>query len=134
MSQAAIMQARRWIGTPFLAGSSVLGEGCDCAGLMEGLARELGWACPTRDLVQNDVLAAASAFLSPIIQPTPGSLVLLSRDPCGAPIHAALVTDVQTIIHAHWRAGVVENRFGGWFMRRVTHVFAWPTPLVLKDN
>ena len=58
--------------------------------------------------------------------PHPGHLVLLAREPGGQPLHAAIVTDTNTLIHAHWSAGVVENRFGSWFTRRVTHVFAWP--------
>jgi NlpC/P60 family putative phage cell wall peptidase len=134
MNAAALIYARHWLGTPFVAGGSVQGIGCDCAGLIEGLARELGLAYPPRDMVQSDVLAAASAFLIPAKAVTPGCLILLSPQPNGAPLHAALVTDTDTIIHAHWRAGVIENRFGGWFTRRVTHIFAWPTPLVLKDN
>jgi hypothetical protein len=29
-------------------------------------------------------------------------------------------------IHAHWTAGIVENRYGNWFKARTTHVFDWP--------
>jgi hypothetical protein len=58
----------------------------------------------------------------------------LARDPGGDPLHGAIVTDTGTIIHAHWRAGVVENRLGNWFTRRITHIFAWPDISQLKDT
>ena len=37
-------EAREWVGTPFKWGQSVKGEGCDCKGLIAGVARELGRA------------------------------------------------------------------------------------------
>jgi NlpC/P60 family putative phage cell wall peptidase len=133
MSQLAIDCARRWLGTPFLAGASVQGTGCDCAGLMEGVARELGAVSPTRETMGDDILAAAFAFLVPSDATAAGTLILLSRDPGGVPVHAALVTDTNTLIHAHWSAGVIENRFGTWFARRTTHIFSWPNTHPDKD-
>ena len=133
MSHLVLHHARRWLGTPFLEGASVRGTGCDCAGLIEGIARELGLAYPIRHLVQHDILAAACAFLVKVETPRAGHLVLLSRDPQGPPLHAGIMTDQDTLIHAHWRAGVVENRFGNWFAARVTHIFAWPDAVVTQD-
>jgi NlpC/P60 family putative phage cell wall peptidase len=127
MSLSAISIARDWLGTPFKDSASVRGVGCDCAGLIEGIARELGIACPDRLSVQSNILAAASAFMDATERTIPGCIVLLSREPGGPPVHAALITDTDTLIHAHWSAGVVENRFGSWFQRRVMHVFAWPS-------
>ena len=126
MSHLVLIEARRWLGTPFMAGASVRGVGCDCAGLIEGVARNLGLAYPELQAVQHDILQAAVAFMVAVDTPHPGHLVLLAREPGGPPLHAAIVTDMHTLIHAHWSAGVVENRFGSWFTRRVTHVFAWP--------
>lgn len=42
MSEAIVAEARRWIGTPFHWGQSCRGAGCDCYGLVTGVARELG--------------------------------------------------------------------------------------------
>lgn len=133
MSQRAVHAARQWLGTPFIAGASVRHVGCDCAGLVEGIAATLGVECPSRTDVDHDILAAAKAIMVPVSDITAGTLVLLSREIGGAPVHAALVTDTGTVIHAHWSAGVVENRFGTWFTRRVTHNFAWPMPSAHKD-
>jgi cell wall-associated NlpC family hydrolase len=36
-------EAREWIGTPFHDQASVKGVGCDCKGLVWGVARELGF-------------------------------------------------------------------------------------------
>jgi NlpC/P60 family putative phage cell wall peptidase len=127
MSVSAISIARDWLGTPFQEGASVLGIGCDCAGLMEAIARALEIVHPDRSSVQSDILAAARAFMVESDQARAGCIVLLSADPGGPPLHAALVTEAETLIHAHWSVGVVENRFGSWFQRRVTHVFDWPT-------
>jgi NlpC/P60 family putative phage cell wall peptidase len=117
--------ARTWIGTPFQARASVRGVGADCAGLIEGVGRGLGLAYPTRAQVEDDFVRAALACMVEVETPTPGVIILLSAQPAGPPIHAAIVTDTNTIIHAHWRAGIVENRFGAWFAARVSHVFTW---------
>lgn len=118
--------ARSWLGTPFHANTSVKGVGADCAGLIEGVARELGRAYPARSDVANDLVCAARTCLVETLEAKAGNIILLATQPTLPPVHAAIVTDTNTIIHAHWRAGVVENRFGKWFAARITHVFAWP--------
>jgi NlpC/P60 family putative phage cell wall peptidase len=130
MNRLAIMTARKWLGTPFIENASVCGVGADCAGLIEGIARELNITSPSRAQIQGDILRAAQSFLRPSLASEPSCVILLARDPGGEPLHAAIVTEAATLIHAHWRAGVVENRFGSWFTRRVTHVFAWPAQTI----
>jgi NlpC/P60 family putative phage cell wall peptidase len=126
--------SRSWLGTPFVAGASVKGVGADCAGLIEGIARELGMDYPSRSEVEQDFVRAADAVLIPIVAPQSGALILMSKEPGSTPIHAAIWTSNNTLIHAHWRAGVVENRFGSWFKRRTTHVFAWPHVADLRNE
>jgi cell wall-associated NlpC family hydrolase len=135
MSSAAtaIKIARAWIGTPFLEGGSVCGVGADCVGLLEGIGRDLGFAYPTRQEVEADLVRAALSCLVQVDQPQAGAILLLSAHIGGPPLHAALLTDADTIIHAHWRAGVVENRFGNWFQARLTHRFMWPQSALGKD-
>lgn len=132
-AQQAVAVARLWLGTPFMAGASVRGVGTDCAGLIEGIAREIGVAFPSRIEVENDLVRAASSVLVPVTTSVAGSIILLSAHPGSPPLHAAIVTENGTIIHAHWRAGVVENRLGSWFARRLTHIFAWPQTGPTKD-
>jgi NlpC/P60 family putative phage cell wall peptidase len=134
IGQRSVAIARTWLGTPFLAGASVAGVGTDCAGLIEGVARHMGVAYPARGQVEQDLLRAAATVLVPSATPDPGTIILLSAQPSGPPLHAAIVTETGTLIHAHWRAGVVENRFGNWFVARITHIFAWAQTSTLKDN
>jgi hypothetical protein len=88
--------------------------------------------------MRDDVLNAARHILVPVTDrpPKAGDILLLAQEPAGPPVHLCLVTDSDTIIHAHWRAGVVENRFGNWFQARVTHVFTWPDfgPITPQDK
>jgi cell wall-associated NlpC family hydrolase len=121
-----VVEARSWLGTPFAAGASVKSVGADCAGLVEGVARDLGVRLPARTDAGDDLVWAATHSLRQIERVEAGALILIAKDPGGPPLHAAFVTDTETIIHAHWRAGVVENRYGAWFVRRTTHIFAWP--------
>lgn len=131
MKLRIVDQARLWLGTPFVDGAAVRGVGADCAGLIEGLVAELALklpAVPTRAAMRDELLNAARHLLVPVTDrpPQAGDILLLAQEPAGPPVHLCLMTDSDTIIHAHWRAGVVENRFGNWFQARVTHVFTWP--------
>jgi NlpC/P60 family putative phage cell wall peptidase len=126
MRLLVLEQARTWLGTPFVPEASLRGIGTDCVGLIEGIARELGLACPDRRALNQDLEAAAGAFLRPCAEPVPGTLILLALQPFGPPVHAGLVSENGRFIHAHWTAGVVENRYGSWFRARTTHLFDWP--------
>lgn len=53
--EQVVAAAETWVGTPFHAQASVKGVGCDCKGLVAGVARDLGrgeadsWAALTAD-------------------------------------------------------------------------------------
>ncbi len=126
MNYRAVSIARSWLGTPYLEGASVRGVGADCAGLLEGIGRELGVVLPSRGEAGFDLLFAAKSCSIVQDELLPGCILLLAEAPNGIPLHCAVMSDQHTLIHAHWRVGTVENRFGSWFARRVTHVFAWP--------
>lgn len=114
-------EAYRWLGTPYREAASVQAEGCDCAGLIEALARFAGWPVP--DARAPDLATALAMLGHRDGPPEPGDILTLARAPGGAGEHAALLTSQHTLIHAHWSAGVVENRFGRWFQVRVADVF-----------
>lgn len=126
-------EARLWLGTPFAEGAAVRGAGCDCVGLMEALARAQGLVPPPRGTLSLE--AGLAQVMAPRSgPPQPGDVLLLAREPGGAPVHAALLTTAGTLIHAHWSQGVVENRFGSWFQARLVAVFAWPAPPVEESK
>jgi cell wall-associated NlpC family hydrolase len=133
MANRAVSIARKWVGTPFQEGGSVMGVGTDCAGLIEGIGRDLGIAFPNRAEVDADIARASLSCLIQLDAPVVGGIILLAARPGGTPVHAAIVTDRATLIHAHWRAGVVENRFGAWFKARLTHCFIWPDDASQQD-
>jgi NlpC/P60 family putative phage cell wall peptidase len=133
VEEKAVAIARTWLGTPFVAGASVIGVGTDCAGLIEGIAQTLEVDCPSRLAVEADLARAAMTCLAEVSEPKAGDILLFSAQIGGPPLHVAILTDTNTIIHAHWRAGVVENRFGNWFKARLTHCFAWPEAATMKD-
>lgn len=126
MRLEALGLARAWLGTPYVEGASLCGVAADCVGLIEGLARDLGLACPSRTSLTRDLVAAAGVLLVPCEKALPGCVILFAQSPGQAPVHAGLMGEGRRFIHAHWTAGIVENRYGNWFESRTTHVFDWP--------
>lgn len=138
MRREIVKRARAWLGTPYLAGASQRGVATDCAGLIEGLARELNLACPSRSCLSGGLLEAVQSVLLAGEHPFAGDVILLAQTPGGEPVHAGLMVSSDRFIHAHWTAGVVENRYGRWFQARTCGVFIWPetpqsTPPVLQE-
>lgn len=128
MRLEALGLARTWLGTPYVEGASHRGKAADCVGLIEGITRDLGLTCPARTALKRDLVAAAQLFLVPSEEPRPGCVILFAQSPGGPPVHAGLMGEDGRFIHAHWTAGVVENRYGRWFKMRTTHLFDWPDP------
>lgn len=126
MRALAVQVARDFLGTPFVEGASVAGAGCDCAGLIEAIARAAGLEPPDRAASCGDLGRAARDWLLPVDPPCPGDIILLARDCGGEGVHAAVMSAPDRIIHAHWSRGVVENRLSGWFLARRAAAFTWP--------
>ena len=116
-----VIEARRWIGTPWVPAGSELGVGANCLGLMAGVARNLG----LRGLAEafmpyrgHAVPPAPKTLLlglrrhlrrRPLADALPGDLLLFDL---GAGLrHVALLSTPGTIVHAHQAQGkVVEQR------------------------
>jgi cell wall-associated NlpC family hydrolase len=120
-----VREAREWIGTPFRDQASAKGKGCDCKGLVWGVARELGF--PEADsfyaqFVRYDLGPGGSVphqlFLEGMEQlfdradePAPGDILLLAYK--RKPLHMAICCG-DTAVHAqigpkNW---VKETRMG----------------------
>lgn len=105
-------QAREWLATPFVWQASQRGVGCDCKGLLWGVARELGF--PEAESLYAQVAdysptrPVPSALLKEgfrdIFDPTspddikPGDILLLKVG--GKASHIAIVSDEGRAIHA----------------------------------
>ena len=125
ISRAAIVaEAREWIGTPFAHGQMLKLVGCDCIGLVAGVAAELGlpeasrWRGdtrfkgygPTPDPVK--LLAACAEYLDeiPVSRARLGDVLQYTF--AKEPMHFAILSrdDPWYVIHGYQRAkGVVEN-------------------------
>jgi NlpC/P60 family putative phage cell wall peptidase len=137
---AALIEARRWIGTPYRHQASCRGGGTDCLGLIRGVWRALygdepvtvpaytpDWAersgCETlldaalRHLVEIDHKAAQ-----------PGDVLLFRPDLGGPAKHCAILSSPYQIIHAYWGRSVAETSLGGWWRRRIVAGFSFPDP------
>jgi NlpC/P60 family putative phage cell wall peptidase len=116
-----VIEARRWIGTPWVPAGSELGVGANCLGFMAGVARNLGL---------SDLAEAFMPYRGHAAPPAPKTLLLglrrhLRRCPLAAALpgdvllfdlgaglrHVALLSMPGTIVHAHQAQGkVVEQR------------------------
>lgn len=108
--QAVWAEAQQWIGTPFHEQQSAKGKGCDCKGLVWGVARELGFPeaesiyarfvhYDLRIKVPNAMLREGMAALfDPVEQMQPGDVLLLRhvKQPC----HLAIAGPNDRAIHA----------------------------------
>jgi NlpC/P60 family putative phage cell wall peptidase len=116
-----VAEARSWIGTPYHHQARAKGVGVDCAGLVIGIARELGMVAPDFDISGYARRPDGWSFLSwsdqhmrriPRAQMGPGSCVVVRFDQ--HPQHIGIVGDYVhgglSIIHAIQGRGVVETR------------------------
>lgn len=119
-SADVVSVARSWLATPFVPQSSVKGHGCDCAGLVIGVAKEIGAAPddfdpgPYKQSPNGTMLKICDAHLSRVDKASivPGDIVAIQWDK--EPQHLGIVVDYPRgrlgIVHAmNRRRAVVEH-------------------------
>jgi len=133
-----LIEARRWIGTPYRHQGSCLGAGCDCLGLVRGIWRALYGDEPeappayTPDWAERagaeTLLQAASRHLVEIDirSVKPGDVLLFRPELKGPAKHCAIVSGPTGIIHAYWGRAVAETSLSHWWQRRLVAAFAFP--------
>jgi NlpC/P60 family putative phage cell wall peptidase len=133
-----VAQAREWIGTPYRHQASLKGVGCDCLGLVRGVWRALYGEEPERvpaysrdwaEASAREALAQAGArHLVPVAreQIAPGDVLLFRWRAGLVAKHAAILTGIDTMIHAHDGAAVAEVAFAPWWRRRLAYAFRFP--------
>ncbi len=120
---------RSWIGTPFHHGASLKGVGCDCYGLIVGVARDMGLRPPALPVYPHDPKALTDmeraavkehflsfARLIPREETRDGDILIfsLSQDP----VHFAFRLTAETFLHADRHQGVMETRYTPSWQRR----------------
>lgn len=133
----AVVEARRWIGTPYVHQASTLGAGCDCLGLLRGVwwglygaepetppAYTMDWSEPQGD---ERLWRAAKRHLlaRPMGQPEAGD-VLLFRMRDGAVAKHLGIASEQGFIHSYSGHGVIESALTKPWQRRIAARFAFP--------
>lgn len=128
--------AKSWIDTAVVHQGQRKGEGCDCKGLIVGVAVELGLpegrslAALVRDYPSDfkgrRMFDGLARTLIRVASPQPGDVlaILLGRDPC--PRHLAFLTAADKITHAYGGGvgRVAEVPLSRW---RVHSAWTWPS-------
>lgn len=102
-----IAEARAWIGTPVIWQASVKGVGCDCKGLIWGVARALGlpegetlharMASYSRLVPVNLLRHGLAATFERVRERKPGDVILMNWK--GSPAHLGIFTG-EGVVHA----------------------------------
>lgn len=136
-----VTEARRWIGTPFHHQARQRGVGCDCGGLVGGVAVALGivprdwwaqvfdpqWGGYGRQPAHGTLQRVCESFMRPVDQPLPGDVVLMrfAREPQ----HVAIVGDHGglSLIHGYEAIGAVcEHALDDKWRRRIVQAYHMP--------
>ncbi|MBK5911472.1 hypothetical protein CCR85_08205 [Rhodothalassium salexigens] len=130
-AETIVALARRWLGTPWHHQGRVRGVGVDCAGLVIGVARDLGLdpvdvtgyaRRPDSDELARLVRAHLAEI--PLARAGPGAVLLLRIDDRAQ--HLGILTDVG-LLHAYAPARrVVEHRIDALWAERIVGAFVFP--------
>lgn len=107
----AANEALEWIDTPFKWGQSVKGRGCDCKGLIAGVARELGRSegdsvyarlanyRADRPVPSDTMMEAMAALFDRTEAMEPGDVLVMNH--AGRPSHMAIFVGNGRAVHAY---------------------------------
>lgn len=136
----AVIEARSWIGTPYVHQASAKGAGCDCLGLIRGVWRALYGQEPAAvpqysmdwDETQGAevLLSAAQRHLRRCAGNdfAVGEVLLFRMRHDAVAKHLGILSavgEVPKFIHAYMGHGVVESHFSTPWRRRVVARFAF---------
>lgn len=129
-----VAEARSWVGTPFHWQASVKGRGCDCKGLIVGVARALG--LPGADSLYAEMAdyhnvderllkRGLAECLDRADEPQPGDVLLLRV--AAKPQHLAILSDNNRMIHTYGKGPrrVVEVPMGSIWWAALDSAWRW---------
>ena len=125
-----VLEARKYLGTPYHHQGRVLGHGIDCYGLIEMVARGLGFECPSKVSYsrlpdQSHLLAYMDQYAVQIekTHALAGDILIIPFR--GQLRHMAIKTDIG-MIHSFEPAGmVVEHALDEAWWRLVRRAYAF---------
>lgn len=115
LQEILILEAKQWLGTPYMENSSVKGHGADCAGFLIGVFKNCGISYNFREIGLEQSL---KLFFKTSKNLKCGD-ILIFKSTDNELKHLGILTEEAKFIHAHWNAGIVENTFGNWFKSRL---------------
>lgn len=133
--QRVVAEAGRWIGTPYRHQGSTRGVGCDCLGLVLGVARALGVTVMPVPAYGDDALAAGDRLLAgaranlteiPIATAGAGDILCLRWQATMAASHLGIIAGGGRFIHAYQGIGVVSSALVPSWRRRIAAAFQFP--------
>lgn len=141
IGEAALAEAKSWLGTPYVHQASVKGAGCDCLGLVRGVWRALysgepervpaytaDWSEASRDerlwraALRHLQDASANDFCL-------GDVLLFRMRESAVAKHVGIVSAVGSapkFVHAYTHHGVIESPLSEPWQRRIVGRFVFP--------
>jgi cell wall-associated NlpC family hydrolase len=126
---AIVIEARRWLGTPWRHQGRVLGVGVDCGGLIIGVGKELNLlafdAKPQYGRLPHweELRLVLREYLEPSGKMQKGSILCFAFG--GEPQHIGIYTG-ENLIHSYAQARrVVEHRLDGMWLECLRSVWAY---------
>jgi NlpC/P60 family putative phage cell wall peptidase len=147
-----VIEARRWIGTPFRHRGHHLGRACDCVGIVRGVSEALGLVAIPEETARelslysrtpnpNRMGELIATFLTRAeIDPksaAPDGHVAWLQWTADLPMHLAITATYRerpTLIHALREHGVSEHGFVGAWRRRVHSYWRFPNVSYSDDR
>lgn len=141
IAEAALVEAREWLGTPYQHQASVKGVGTDCLGLLRGIWRAVYGAEPqavpayTEDWAEPDhrevLLEAACRWLTAkdLTREAPGDVLLFRMRDGSIAKHLGLQSRIGShpqFIHSYTGHGVIESSLSKPWQRRIAARFCFP--------
>lgn len=141
VADAAVAEARGWIGTPYQHQASAKGVGTDCLGLLRGVWRQIFGQEPetvppyTEDWAEPDhrevLLVAAARWLvaKDLAQQAAGDVLVFRMREGSIAKHLGLQSRVGAhpqFIHSYTGHGVIESSLSTPWQRRIAARFCFP--------
>ncbi len=138
---AAVAEARRWIGTPYVHQAAMRGAGTDCLGLLRGIWAVLYGAEPetvpayTQDWAEpgnnEELWQAAQRWLVEVPERDLmlGDVILFRMRTGSIAKHIGIVSSIEPepcFIHAYTGHGVIESPLSAPWRRKIVARFEFP--------
>jgi NlpC/P60 family putative phage cell wall peptidase len=141
MNSQIVVEARSWIGTPYVHQASCKGAGADCLGLIRGIWRVV--VGPEPEVVpsytpdwgeisgQETLLEAGHRCFEGVSgkDALPGDILLFRMRRASVAKHLGIRSQMNGqphFIHAYSAAGVIESALSDAWERRIAAVFRFP--------